>query len=267
MAAYRIEQVQNNNAAPHFDVPNLTKKEWHNLLVFSNSSIRVPLARSGLFDFGGVPREDIGFDPASLKLEWLKEDELLWISWTTFRLGSGGYTHDGHVILQIQGDQSRELFRDCFESIAKGGWAAQYYSSLNISYSESTRIFTFSRRSTAINGNMGVPDIRHPFPFTTTFTNDDGQVAYISKVHTIGRWHYKPAGSKLKFLRGSSAVDLGDEAQQIEEIVKGFHITRAALELMNPGIRGQHKATGVVFLDKKLEPYETSSDDGLHGYH
>jgi hypothetical protein len=66
-------------------------------------------------------------------------------------------------------------------------------------------------------------------------------------------------------LRGSSAVDVGDEAQPIEEIVKGFDITRAALELMNPGIRGQQEATGVVFLNKKFKAYEISSDDGLHG--
>jgi hypothetical protein len=257
LTAYRIDQVLNKNDVP-YDGSNW--RAWQNFLVFSNSNIRLPLARSAV-----APGENYGFDPASLKLQWLKQDKLLLISWTTFHLGSGGYTHDGNVILQIHGDQGRELFRDHIESIAKAGWAAQEFSSLKIAYNDSDRTFKFTRRNTAINGNMGVPDIRRPYPFTTTFTNDAGEAGYISKVHMIDTWHYKLVGSRLKFLRGSSAVDVGDEAQPIEEIVKGFDITRAALELMNPGIPGQQEATGVVFLNKKFKAYEISSDDGLHG--
>jgi hypothetical protein len=71
--------------------------------------------------------------------------------------------------------------------------------------------------------------------------------------------------SELKFLRGNSAVNLGDEVQPIEDIIKSLHVTNAALVLMNPGLRGQRAATGVVILNEKLKPYEMSSDDGLGG--
>lgn len=250
LTTYRIEQVQNKNAEP-YDGPDWIERR--NFLIFSNSTIRVPLARSAVAQSDSL----YGFDPASLKLHWLKQNELLLISWTTFRLGSGGYTRDGNVILQIHDDQGRELFRDHILSVAKGGWAAQNFSSLKITYNDSDKKFKFSRRSIAINGDTGTPDARPPFPFTTTFTNDDGEACYISEVHTIDTWRYKLAGSKLKFMDGSSAVDLRNEAQPIEEIVKGFHVTRAALEWMNPGIRGQQEATGVVLLDKKLKRYET----------
>lgn len=260
LATYRIEQVRDKNAAP-LDGPDWIA--WQNFLVFSNSNIRIPLARSATWRF----EDNHGFDPASLKLVCLKYDELYLLSWTTFRLGSGGYTHDGNVIFQFQGGKGHELFRDHIESVAKGGWLSQDFASLKITYNDSDRTFKLTRRSTAINGDMGVPDIRHPLPFTTTFTNDEGQVGYVSRVHTIDTWDYKLAGNKLKFLRGCSAVDVGNEAQPIEEIVKGFHITRAALELMNPAIRGQHTVTGVVLLDKKLKPYEVSSYDGLYGDH
>jgi hypothetical protein len=260
LAAYRIERFQITNAV---SLAGSSFTAWqNNFLVFSNSNIRVPLARSAAVQF----LEDTnGFDPASLKLQWLKPDELLLISWTTFYLGSGGYTHDGNVILQIRGGQARELFRDHIESVAKGGWAAQQFTSLKIAYNDTSKTLQFTRSHTDINGDMGVPDIRRPYPFTTIFTNDSEEAGYISIVNTIDTWDYKLAASKLKFLRGSSAVDVGDDGQPVEEIAKGFNITRAALELMNPGLRGQHTATGVVILNEKLKPYQVSDDDGLGG--
>jgi hypothetical protein len=260
LAAYRIERFQVTNDV---SLAGSGFTAWqNNFLVFSNSNIRVPLARSAAVQF----LEDTnGFDPASLKLQWLKPDELLLISWTTFYLGSGGYTHDGNVILQIRGGQGRELFRDHIESVARAGWGAQDMSSLEITYNDTNRIFKFTRRHTDIYGNIGTPDIQHPYPFTTMFTNDSGEIGYISIVNTIDIWNYKLAGSKLKFLRGNSAVDVGDDGQPVEEIVKGFNITRAALELMNPGLRGQRTVTSVVILNEKLKPYQASDDDGLGG--
>jgi len=261
LTAHRIEQA-NEHSKPY---QGGVWTEWQNVLVFSNSNISTPLARSGIVRFGSDFHEDHGFDPASLKLQWLKEGELLWISWTTFYLGSGGYTHDGHVVLQIRSGQARELFRNHFESVAKGGWGAQYFSSLKITYDDRDRTFTFSRRNTEINGDMGTPKIPNPYPFTTAFTNDDGQIGFGSKVHTLKTWQYKLAGNRLKFMRGTEAIDLGHEMQPIEEIVEGFHINRAALEAMNPALRGQREATGIVLIRRELKPYETSSDDGLRG--
>jgi hypothetical protein len=258
LAAYRIEQVPDKNGAP---LAANDEREWQNFLVFSNSDIRVSLARSAM----AKDEPQCGFDPDTLKLQWLKPGELLWISWTTLYQGSGGYTHDGNVILQIHNGQGRELFRDYIESVARAGWLAQDYSGLEIAYHDQDKTFTFTRLHTNIEGNMGAPDLRHPLPFTATFTNDDGKVGHISEVKTIDTWHYQLAGSKLKFLRGSSAVDVGDEAQPIEEIVKGFHVTRASLDVMNPRLGGQHTTTGIVVISENLKPYEVSSDDGLGG--
>lgn len=258
LADHQIEQVQFQST----DAPaGADWREYQNFLVFPNSKIRIPLARSAM-----VQNElKAGFDPATLKLQWLKRDELLWISWTTLYQGSGGYTHDGNVVLQIRDGQSRELFRDHFESAARGGWMAQYYSSLKITYADRDKTFRFTRFCSEVNGDMGAPDPQHPFPFTVTFTNDDGKSGYLSKVETVTTWIYKLSGNKLKFLRGSSAVDLGDEADAVYKIASGFRVTRAALETMNPRLRHRQVATGIITLSQSIEPYQVSSDDGLGG--
>ena len=261
LAAHRVEQVQNQHATAN-ESPDWT--EWQNFLVFTNANIRIPLARAAVARYGADSHENYGFDPASLKLQWLKEGELLWISWTTVHRGSGGYTHDGHVILQVHANRPRELFRDCFQSIAQAGWRSKYYSALKISYDDD-RTFTLSRRTTEINGDMGTPKRPSSLPFTTTFTNDDGEPGYISRVSTIESWRYKLAGTKLVFIDGTKAVDLDKEAQPLEEIVNGFGLSRATLERMNPVLNGQHKATGIVLINRQLKQYETASYDGLHG--
>jgi hypothetical protein len=261
LASYRIDQA--NKAARPFYEPGTVVTQWQNVLVFSNSSIRVSLARSATTQASFDSR--FGFDPASLKLRWLKQDELLLISWTTLSRGSGSYTHDGNVIVQIQGEHGSELFRDCFMSYASGGWGAKDRVSLDISYNDSDRLLRLTRHRLAINGDMGAPDSGHPFPFTRTFTNDDGEAGYVSVVCTVNTWHYQMEGSKLTCLRGSAALDLGDEAQPIEAIVKDSHITRSELERMNPDIRDRQETAGRVILDDKLKPYEVSSYDGLWG--
>jgi hypothetical protein len=261
ISAYRIEQVPNKNAVPYYGT---VRAEWQNFLVFSNSNIRLPLASAGA-EFGVGSPQDHGFDPASLKLQWLREGELLLISWTTLFLGTGGYTHDGHVILQIRDGQSRELFRDYFESVAKGGWAAEDFLSLEITYDDNHKTFQFVRQHESVNGNDGMPDTRYPLPFTEIFTNDSGGVGYISRVKTIDTWHYQLAGGRLKFLDGAEALDLTDEPQMVEEIVKGFRIGRASLDAMNPKLRDRSEVAGIVCINQKLKPYEISGNDGLHG--
>lgn len=258
MAAYQIEPVRDKTAIP-FAEEDWTG--WQNFLTFSNSNIRIPLARSATAPF----EDKYGFDPASLKLRWLKPDELLWISWTTFYHGTGGHTYDGNVIYQIHGGQGRELFRDHIESVAKGGWASQDFKKLKMDYNDADRTFQFTRHDATVNGGVGLPDPRYLHPFTDIFTNDSGEICYRSEVDTVDTWQYQLAGSQLKFLHGTSAVDIGADGQPVEEIVKGFHVTHAALESMNPGIRGQATATGIILLNEKTQPYAVSSDDGLSG--
>ena len=254
LPAHHIQQVEMKEARS----PDYT--QWQNFLTFSNTTTRVPLARSAVRRIAGLEDFHTGFDPASLKLCWLKEGELLWICWTTHSLGSGHYMYDGHVVLQLRGDSIRELFRDHFSSAARGGWAAEHCASLEIGYDDKAMRFTFTRRTLEVNGDTKPPKVS--LPFLTVIQGDNGTM-YLSKVNTIDTWHYKLAGDRLKFLGGTTALDLGEDQQPFEEIVKSFHVSRAALEKLNPALRSQSQASGVVLLDTKLKAYQTSSHDGL----
>jgi hypothetical protein len=127
LASYRVERVKNESVSEYVPFECM---EWQNFLTFSNSDFRIPLARSSATRVTADHFEQEGFDPGSLRLCWLDEDRLLWVSWTTFSRGSGGCRYDGHLILLIQGDQPRELFRDYFNSVARGGWASGDYETL-----------------------------------------------------------------------------------------------------------------------------------------
>ncbi len=232
-------------------------KAYQNFLVFPNSNIRVPLARSAT----ELNQLSVGFDPTTLKLQWLKPDELLWIHWTTLYQGSGGYTHDGNAILQVGESGNRELFRDYFESVGRAGWMAQYSSCLEITYNDRRKTFRLTRSTREVWGDMGAPDPKNPLPFTVISMNDDGKAFYLSTVDTSDTWTYKLSVNKLKFLHGSSAVEVSDEAKGVEEIVTGFHVSRAELERMNPRLRLQQKVTGLVTLNENCAPYLVSTDD------
>jgi len=230
--------------------------EQQNYLVFENSDIRIPLVRSA----GDGTDERYGFDPATLKLRWLKQDELLLVSWATFYHGTGGYTYDGNVILYIHGNRAHELFRDSFESIAKAGWADQMFISLNIAYDDPSRTFRFTRSDTEVNGDTKAPDPQHAYPFTEIFTNDDGQMNWRSEVKTVDAWDYKLERDKLRFLRGWHSVDVGDESRPIADIVKGFNVTRERIDSLNPDLPGRDWTIGLVLLGDACSPYTVSSE-------
>jgi len=254
LTAYRIEQapavkVKRPQGEPY-------DAEQQNYLVFENSDIRIPLVRSA----GDGTDERYGFDPATLKLRWLKQDELLLVTWTTFYHGSGGYTYDGNVILHIRGNRARELFRDSFESIAKAGWAAQSFVSLDIAYDDGSRTFRFTRSDIEVNGDTKAPDPQHAYPFTEIFTNDDGQVNWRSEVKTVDAWDYKLEHDKLKFVCGWHSVDLGDESRPIADIVKCFNVTRERIDSLNPDLPGRDSTIGPVLLGDACGPYMVSSE-------
>jgi hypothetical protein len=256
ITAYRIEKLTDKYVDPIY---GHDWKQWQNFLVFSNSNIRVRLARSAI----AMKELHYGFDPHNLKLRWLKTNELLLISWTTMSQGTGGYTYDGNIILQVDGSQLRELFRDNIESVSKAGWSSQHFSSLKTAYNDENRTLHFTLQNTEINGDTKAPNPRYPFPFTETITFDDGQVGWRSEVTTMQTWDYRVAQGKLKFLRSNASVDLGGTAQPVEEIANNFHITRAKLDSMNPGLRAQTAVSGIVFVDMNCGPYKTSLYDGL----
>ncbi len=65
IASYTIEQVPRRG------------EEWLNILTFDGTPVGVPLIPSG----GGEGVQAYGFWEDSLKLAWLDEKKLLWISW------------------------------------------------------------------------------------------------------------------------------------------------------------------------------------------
>ena len=262
LSAHRIERVRNESVTEYH---GFHYEEWRNFLVFSNSIIRIPLARSGTTRVGSDHLEPEGFDPGTLKLRWLKEGELLSISWTTFSRGSGHYTYDGHVLLRVHDEGVDELFRDYFNSIARGGWESANYSRLAIGYDAPAGTITLARRNTGIQGGYGSPPAQNLAPFANTFTNDQGELCYLSQITTVKKWHCRLAGSTLEFIRGTTAVDLGEEVRPILDIAKGFDVERSDLESLNPLLQRAGTASGMVMLRNDLQPYAASSYDGLHG--
>lgn len=250
--ATRVEQQVVRRPQPKGEKATI----WNNTLTFSNAPLRVPLAPSALVEFDGG-KERYGFDPSTLKARWLKKDSLLWVRWESFRQGSGGYAHQGHVLVNVQHGKGHEVFRDIFQSSAKAGWAAQKYDTLDITFDDKRSVLELRRRSTEI---LGEERRVSPASQAASITNSDGQSLNMSETITIDVWRYHVSGNDLKFIAGTSSVDFAEEARPIDEICRAFQISRSSLDAMNPRLRDKSEASGVIVLNDHLSAYRTFGD-------
>jgi len=92
-------------------------KEWKNTLTFRNTDIRIPLEGSFDTSAGGI-----GLEQASLKIQWVIPNHVMWIRWNTIPLGSGSYCSEAHILLLMENGKATELTRQGF--FASGGTGA-----------------------------------------------------------------------------------------------------------------------------------------------
>ena len=96
---------------------NPDDKEWKNTLTFRNTDIRIPLPGTCNTSVGGI-----GLDQASLKIQWVIPNHVMWIRWNTIPQGSGSYCSEAHVLLLVENGKATELTRQGF--FASGGTGA-----------------------------------------------------------------------------------------------------------------------------------------------
>lgn len=219
--------------------------EYHlfdNFLRFAGLPSRVRLARSATWnashDFG---RAGLDFD--TLKLHWLDSERLLWITWRTTPQGNGMYTQEGHLVLLVEGEQVKELFRDSIYARGSGrdGGTACH---LQINYKPDRKHLTLQHTHT--NWTRG----------------DDLQVDPARGDTVQSVWKYRLEKAGLRFMDGERSADFVDE-RPLNQLGIGMDIPVPKLIRLNPQLKTKKIVRGHVRIDDKLPEYKPEMRDGI----
>ena len=131
IAAFKIERRDMRE--------DVERSEWTQVLGFENSSIKVPLQSAYVNrNEDGSPVYDQKFvDSRTVKIAWLVEDRLLWVSWRGWPIpGSGIYTAEAHVLLILSGGEAREILRQSFFAFGKSSQSCGKFARITFSIAE-----------------------------------------------------------------------------------------------------------------------------------
>lgn len=231
---------------------NVLQFEWFKseIYVARSASMR-PLADRGL--------ELVGFDPESLKIQWLDPGRLIWLKWGTFPHGQGRYSKQGHLILQLDGEKVKELFRDSIYAYGRGGLLDSSQVDLNIRYDSSIPGLSLVRTEV----QRGSSDKKGLFE-DHEWTTDQGNTIYFGESRTRTVWRYRIENGQLRFVSGERYADL-PKACSVLDLAEAFRVPAAKLRRLNPKLKSTDHTSGTLIVDAMIGPYAHEKDDGICG--
>ena len=206
------------------DVPGGEGQWW--TLAFRDTSIEIPLLTTdGVFydeddAFGSV----IG--PDGLQVRWLKEGELVWVSWRTPPLGNGAYYDEVHIIVSVTGGTVRELWRVDYPANGNQGAGERQHLDVTYAYDEQHGriVETLERHDTSI--------FFYAYPLAE---NLEGSGTYYLKEHWIQTTLFSTGPFELKNSRPTVSLELGTRNVSIEDVAR-FVVLRHAPRFMQHAI-------------------------------
>ncbi len=238
-------------------------KEFHlfkNVLRFDAMKSEIPLARSALMrPSAESAMEQAGFDPATLQMQWLDAGKLIWLKWKTFPQGQGAYTKQGHLVLQFDGRNWKELFRDSIYANGRAGVLNSSRFDLDIRYNSLKHILELVRS----NVNSWSSEEKGFF-LDNEFATDEGHTIYYGESKSRTVWNYRIQNRRLKFMSGERFADLPKDYSP-SAIASVFDVSVEKLQRLNPKLNGKGQTKGTIQLDDKVGPYRHENDDGLCG--
>ena len=228
--------------------PSFRYKIWDNYLVIGKSRQKIPLSATSevsnfTYDKYG------GCDIKTLSVRHLSGPKLCWVSWRTHAKGAGRYIHEGHLLLLRSRGRYIELFRDMFQSFAKGGWSSSHRESLSFSYSDN-RVHLRSSTEVFVGGYKR----EHPL-WVYLWTADSGHDIYGFGYTKENTWHYKIEDKALRYVSGTSEVQL-EHAHPKAELEKYF---KCRIESSEPSVSGR------IAVASSLPEYKFRNFDNVYG--
>jgi hypothetical protein len=237
---------------------------WRNVLRFDGVATPVPLAGESECThdpLNGRDREADrrGLDANTIEVTRLAPNRLVWIRWSTVSLGSGRYIHDGHVILAVDGESLREIFRTNYESYAKSRAGMYESTQLTAAFDAEASILMLVESDEYYQHSAD--DVGNDWS-TSPLTVQEDEGEYFTKLVGRKKWHHRVEGTRLRYLHGREWVDLGDYGFPVDEVARQFEVERTQLLRLNPGRDTKSVWKGRVAV-RDLPAYVPDLDDGF----
>ena len=257
---YRIQTVEIPMSAEIKELYGFMH-EFHlfqNVLRFQWAESDIDIARSAsmrpLVDMG---LEQAGFDPESLRIQWLDPGRLVWMKWETFPQGQGRYSKQGHLVFQIDGGSLKELFRDSIYAYGSGGMLDSSKVDLDIRYDPSIQelslVLTTVQRGSSDEKRLFMED---------HLTTDQGNTIYFGEGRTQTVWRYRIENGRLRFVSGDYSAQLPKE-RSVLDVAEAFQTSAAKLRRLNPKLMDTDRVSGTIVLEDLIGPYAHQNDDGI----
>jgi hypothetical protein len=189
---------------------------------------------------------------------------MIWLHWSTYSQGTGGFNHQGHVILSLSKNKWQEIFRHNFMSYSRGGWWHYSTSSLDISYEEGLRLLKL-----VFSNEEFFADHETTKVFTTLEVDDaDDSTAASRYSYTLADktiLAYEFSNETLNFKYGYKAFDTAKNRFQPQALAQHFQTTVAELQRLNPTQRQKKYFSGQIVVTDHAKPLATDNYDGLNG--
>ena len=178
---------------------------------------------------------DYGLDASTIKVGWLDEHKLLYVSWSSFSsYGSGRYRFEGHVVIGVLEGKVSELLRTTFQAYGRAGACG-----------EGSTTFTVER-------DQGSGQLRFVQVDTLDTPPDDEGRCEQDKVKR--EWRYSLTEKGLVYVGGLSWWNTGDQSLAPKVIAAGRHLSIAQLHRLNPDLKDK-LWTGWIVIADRLPPY------------
>jgi hypothetical protein len=261
---------------------------FENIIVFSDSRVRIPLSRSAAHEYPKGRIYRTGYDPKSLKLAWLQRGSLLHVSWRTISVGQGGYVYHGDVIISLRGETGTEVYREFFLRSGHMGWSYSHWTTCDIQYDPAKReVQVILERTNSIAHTLD-PDKGAPSSFSIRAGDLKGKQFWKRKTRwrevnryllSANRLNRQRIDASFEILKGqgrpsdiaryllrkeyvSRSVAQGYTPPSAEEIKS----TAEDLLRMNPGMRESDQCLGAIALPLLTEQIITTGKyDGAFG--
>ncbi len=235
-------------------------QKWMNTVIFDDLQATIPLAESALCVSNVTPEgEPWGVNPEKLTVDWLEPEKLVWIHWSTFFHGSGGYVYDGHIVALRDGEKLTAIFKTTFPSYGRGGIADYRRSTMEIRFDSTSLILTVLQIDTdSMSSDVKIPMAVH--------MDSDNGVTYVQE-RTIRRvWTYTVQNSRLTYMNGFEFGELAEKEYPLQEVSEGFRVEIPTLLTFNTQLHAEGTCTGTILLNDTLAPYhDDMSWDPLYG--
>jgi len=233
---------------------------FDNVLHFEGLDSEIHVARStSMRRLADRELESAGFDPETLKLQWLDPGTLILLTWGTVPQGQGRYSKEGNLILLFEGRHLQELFRDSMYAYGRSGVLDSSEFHFTIGYDRSSALLTLVRTDVERDSS----DKKGPLD-DEEWTTDSGRTIYYGERRTRTVWICRIEKGHLRFVSGKWFADLQKE-HRVPAVAEAFRVPVAKLVQLNPNLKGVESTSGTVCLDDRVAPYLPQVDDGICG--